>query len=403
MTKKLFWEDPYLSTFTSSVISVEENENWPGKFLVVLDETGFYPEGGGQPWDEGNIGDGYVSYVFIKDGVIYHVVDQDPGKGAIQKCRIDWDRRFDFMQQHLGQHILSSVFEKHHNAETVGFHLGTETVTIDLTMDSISDEELQKVELEANNQIYKNLKVQSLFPSVEGLKELPLRKQPTTDEDIRIIEIKDYDYSPCGGTHPAYTGEVGMVKVRKWEKVRGNIRIEFACGLRALKDFIWKNQQINSISALLSLKDVEAYEGTERIYRELRDLNKKYNQQSRLLLEYQVKEYHREAEEYQGISLVSLVFEDKDMKQLQTLAAALNQYPNTVALLAAKGDKAQVVFTRSKDLSLDISKLFKEVIGLIDGKGGGNPITAQGGGDNVANLQGLMDAAVIKLKHEYVK
>ncbi len=403
MTKKLYWEDGTLSSFNSNILSVESYEKDPSKYVVVLGETAFYPEGGGQPSDEGTIDGKTVEYVYEEEGTIYHVMDIAPPLQQNVECKINWQRRFDFMQQHLGQHILSAVFEKNLSADTIGFHLGNEFVTIDITKDTLSYDEVKEIEMEANSIIYKNLNVYSHFPSTEELKKFPLRKAPSVSEGIRIVEIADFDYSPCGGTHPSNTGSVGIIKVRKWEKMKGQVRVEFVCGFRALKDFAWKNQQINEMSNLLSIKDVETQTFVERLVDENKILHKTVRNYKKELLDYQIKELHQSGELYNGCNLVTKIFEQEDFKNLQFMATNLSQFPKTIALLAIKGEKSQLIFTRSKDIEVNINKLFKEVIDMIDGKGGGNPQTAQGGGSNTSNLEGLMMAAVMKLKNEYLK
>jgi len=241
------------------------------------------------------------------------------------------------------------------------------------------------------------------YPNDEELKKFPLRKAPSVTEGIRIVEVEGYDFSPCGGTHPLQTGSVGQIKIRKWEKMKGHIRVEFVCGGRALKDAAWKNQQINDISNLLSIKDVETQEFVEKLVADSRRLDKTLRTYRKELMDYQIKELHASAEVHKDCSLVVKIFDGEDFKTLQSMASSLNQYPNTVAFLATKTDKAQVVFTRSKDLNINMNQLFKEVIDLIDGRGGGNPQTAQGGGSNLSNLEGLMMAAVMKIKNEYLK
>ncbi|AKL95843.1 alanyl-tRNA synthetase AlaS [Clostridium aceticum] len=402
-TEKLFWQNTYLKEFTANILSTGVYEKDPTKSFIVLDKTAFYPEGGGQPWDEGKIGNSNVSYVYEEEEIIYHVVDQ----ALIEKenifCSIDWGRRFDFMQQHLGQHILSRVFEELYDANTVGFHLGNDFVTIDINKPSLSFEEIQLVEEKANKVIYDNLEVVSLFPTKDEVLQLPLRKQPTVEDGIRIVKIDEIDYSPCAGTHPKNTGSVGIIKIRKWEKNKSNLRIEFICGSRALEDFYWKNIQINEVSNLLSVKDIETQDAVTRLYQEHRELNKTLKSLKKSLLDYRVKELHLSAREAGGYFLVVKEFEGEDFKDIKTIASALSLYPNTVALLGTKIDKAQVVFSCSKEVPINMNQLFKEVIPLINGKGGGNATSAQGGGDEAYNLESLLKAAEQKIIMEYIK
>ncbi|AOY77598.1 alanyl-tRNA editing protein [Clostridium formicaceticum] len=402
-TEKLFWQNPYLREFTANILSTEIYEKDPTKFIVIMDRTAFYPEGGGQPWDEGKIGNSNVSYVYEEEEIIYHVVDEAPTEKENIFCAIQWERRFDFMQQHLGQHILSHSFEELYNASTVGFHLGRDFVTIDIHQPSLTTEEIRLVEEKANKIIYDNLEVKSIFPTKDEVFKLPLRKQPSVEDNIRIIEIDGLDYSPCGGTHPKNTGSVGIIKIRKWEKNKDSLRIEFVCGLRGLKDFYWKNSQINELSNLLSVKDIEAQDAVTKLYQEHKELNKTLKNLKKTLLDYRVKELYLDAKEVKGYFLVVKEFEGEDFKELKTMASALSLYPKTIALLGTKNEKAQVVFSCSKEVPANMNQLFKEVISLINGKGGGNATSAQGGGDEIYNLESLLKAAEQKIMIEYIK
>ena len=402
-TKKLYWENPYLTEFNANIVTIAAYEKDPTKQVVVLDQTAFYPEGGGQPWDEGYIHNSEVIYVYEENNVIYHVVDPMSENQGEVLCRLNWQRRFDFMQQHLGQHILSSVIEELYDADTVGFHLGNDAVTIDITREALTSQEVETIEKKANEYIYKNLSVTIHYPNKEELLKFTLRKSPSVAEGIRIVEIDKTDFSPCGGTHPGNTGEVGIIKIKRLEKMRGNTRIEFICGNRALNDYIWKNSYINDIASLLSIKDIETFPFVERIFHDLRQLEKENRNLQKNLLDYQIKELHNQGEDYKNYKIVVKIFDGIDFKNLQHMATALNRYENTIIFLATKNEKAQVVFSRSQELNLDINKLFREVVGMINGKGGGNPMTAQGGGDDLANLEGMMEAAKIKLVKEYLK
>ncbi len=403
MTKKLYWENPYIKAFDARVISVEIYKEDPSKYLVTLDQTAFYPEGGGQPWDEGHINTARVSYVFEENDQIYHVVDCAPEINTQVSCQLDWDRRFDFMQQHLGQHILSSVIETLHNADTVGFHLGNDVVTIDIAKENLTAEEQAAIEDLANQYIYRDLPIHVHYPDQHMLQSFSLRKQPSVTDGVRIVEIDQLDYSPCGGTHPNRTGEVGILKIRRLDKMRGNIRIEFLCGKRALMDYSWKNSFINDIANRLSIKDTEVLSFFDKLHKDYRQLEKENRSLHKNLLDYQIKALYDEAPLHKGCKIIVQVYEGFDFKSLQYMASAISRYENAIALLSAKNDKAQVVFTRSQQLNIDISKLFKEVIGLINGKGGGNAVTAQGGGEDLSNLESMLEAARIKLINEYIK
>ncbi len=400
LVKKLYYENVYKKEFTANIIEVKEND---GKFHIVMDQTAFYPEGGGQPSDLGKIDDLIIEYVYEENQIIYHVAGQAPANFHNVNCHIDWDRRFDHMQQHLGQHILSACFEKLFDGETVGFHLGTDIVTVDITMESMLPTQAEKVEYLANQIIFNNLHVHPRHPDPDELKKMPLRKPPKVSENIRVIEVDQFDYSPCGGTHPNYTGEVGIIKIRKWEKAKGGIRVEFLCGNRALKDYHWKNNSINKTSALLSIKDVDTYEGVERLYNEYNQMKKEMRHLKNQLTDYEADFLYQKSDVYKKTKILVKVFEDRDVNALRVLAARIVSQPNIVILFGTKQDlKAQMLFSRSEEIDINMNQLFKEVAPMINGNGGGNPQTAQGGGSDISNLEGALQAAQQIIQNRYL-
>ena len=400
MVKKLYYENVYTKEFIANIIEVKEKE---GKFHIVLDQTAFYPEGGGQPNDLGKIDDLVIEYVYEENQMIYHVAGQAPAEFQNVKCVIDWERRFDYMQQHLGQHILSACFEKLFDGETIGFHLSTDTVTVDITMENMVPAQAEKIEYLANQIVFNNLHVHQHYPDQEDLKKMLLRKPPKVSENIRIIEVDQFDYSPCGGTHPNYTGEVGIIKIRRWEKMKGSIRVEFLCGNRALKDYYWKNNSINKISALLSIKDTDASEGVERIYNEYNQLKKDMKNLKDQLTDYEADLLYKNSTVHKHTRLLVKMFEDRDINELRILSAKIVSNPDIVVLFGVKHDsKAQMLFSRSKEIDINMNQLFKEVAPMIDGKGGGNPQTAQGGGSDIGNLEGALLAAQQIIKNRYL-
>jgi len=392
-TLKLYWENPYFKKVKANILSIDTYEKDPTKYVITLDKTIFYPEGGGQPSDQGKIDDAKVLYVYEQDNIIYHVVDKVPKKKDDVFCTLDWNRRFDFMQQHLGQHILTYAFINLYKANTIGFHLGDEIVTIDIDKSTLNDKDMETVEIYANEIIYKNLEVKSLFPTKEELANMPLVKKPSVDEDIRIIEIDGLDYTPCGGTHPKYTGSVGIIKIRKWENYKGNIRIEFICGKRCIQDFQWKNQQINNIANILSVKDIEVEDTVVKMYHNNKELNKSIKDYKKIILDYQVDKLYADAEKVSEYYIVLHEFNGEDMQDIMYISNSLSKYPNVISLLGTKNNLAQVVFSCSKDVPIKMNKLFKEFIFLIDGKGGGNATSAQGGGKNINNLSTFLKSA----------
>lgn len=398
--EKMFIDDSYILEFEANIVDVfSKDDQW----IVLLDKTFFYPEGGGQPSDIGAIENLSVSYVYEEEGIVYHVVDEFIEKGTKVKCKIDSNIRFDHMQQHCGQHILSAAFDNILGGNTVGFHLGEEFVTVDIDINTLSVEDAERVENLANEIVFKNLPIKYIYPSSDELKNFKLRKEPSVEENIRIVEIQGVDYSPCCGTHPNYTGEVGLIKIRKWEKYKDYYRVEFVCGMRALNDYRWKNNYINELSLMLSSKDTDLLCNAKKSFEELMLQSKQIKQLKDTNLNYEAESLYREAEEYKGIKIIKKLFADRDFKEVIALSNKITKYNSAVALLGTKSDTARMVFSSSKNININMNSLFKEVAPLINGKGGGNPHSAQGGGSDISNLESALESASIIIKNRYIK
>ena len=243
-------------------------------YYLKLDKTIFYPHlSGGQPRDEGHINGIPVVDVYEEDNNIIHVIKENIHSDKF-RLEINWPMRIDLMQQHTGQHLLSAGFYKLFNGDTVGFHLGSDYVYVDINLAELSWEEAEKIENYVNKIITSDFEIKTSYVDLKDLDKLDLRKDTKLDSNIRIVEIDSIDFSPCAGTHLRNTGELGMIKIRKWKKYKGNIRVEFVCGKRALKDFSWKNQAINDIALLLSSKDSDVYEKVNILYNQKREAEK---------------------------------------------------------------------------------------------------------------------------------
>ncbi|HOE56323.1 MAG TPA: DHHA1 domain-containing protein [Bacillota bacterium] len=375
-TERLFDNDPYLKQFEAEVLEVLPYE---GKYGVVLDRTAFYPEGGGQPSDSGCLDDTTVLKVIEKDGEILHIVDKHFGVKTI-KGSIDWARRFDLMQQHTGQHILSACFEELFGGSTDSFHMGKDISSIEINIVSFSVNDAEYLENKANAIIYRNLPITVRVVSGEELPNLPLRKMPKVTENIRIINIKDVDCSPCGGTHVKATGEVGMIKIKNWEKCKGGIRFTFVCGGRALGDYRLYNSIIRTLGEKLSVKDINIEEAVNKMLNDFKNTEKRLLLSARELIKLEAENIIEKYPADGGIRLVSRIFDNRNINDVKLLAQYLTQVPNTVALLACRNESAQAIFSRSEDVSIDMDSIFKAAIHIIDGKGGGNSRAAQGGG-----------------------
>lgn len=391
MTIQLFNKNTYIKEFNANILQIVEKDD---KFLVELNQTAFYPEGGGQPSDVGYIDDIQVTYVYEEQDKIYHVVDKLPSKLENIKCKIDWEKRFDHMQQHLGQHILSAAFEKLYDANTIGFHLSENSVTIDIDK-VLSNEDIRKVEYFTNQIVFNDLLVQILYPTEEELANLPLRKLPTVTDNIRIVKLDDFDYSPCCGTHPNRTGEVGLIKIRRYEKYKSGLRIDFVCGDRALRDYLMKNDIVNSISSNLSVKFDEILSSIERMNTELQNLKKENKGLKEEITNFESINLLNTAEIVNGIKIIKKTYHHKELGEVKKLSSSLvNNHSCIVIFGINTNNQARLLFSRSKDLNkINMNEILNYCIPLIDGKGGGSPFSAQGGGKSVYNLESAIDVA----------
>ena len=260
MTEKLYYIDSYISEFSAKVISVTEVD---GAYEVVLDKTAFFPEEGGQSSDRGYIGESYVSYVYEKDGIIYHRVDTPP-VGTDAYCKIDFAERFDKMQQHTAEHILSGVIHALYGYNNVGFHLGEDIVTFDIDH-PLTREQLDEVENLANRAVFDNIKIETSFPAPDELEKTFYRSKLDLTENVRIVKIGEVDSCACCAPHVAYTGEVGIIKILDFMRYKGGIRLHARCGLAALADYNQKYRSGYAISTKLSVKQNEIFSATERL------------------------------------------------------------------------------------------------------------------------------------------
>lgn len=378
---KIFYENQYIKEFKSKVIEVKIKDN---KYHIVLDKTAFFPGGGGQQYDLGEIDGKEIENIYEENKEIYHVVSEEIKVGNIVQCTIDWDRREDGMHQHLGQHILSGCFFKLFNANTVSIHLGKEISTVDI-IGHLSENQVREAEALANKIIRNNVIVDFLTPNKEELESLNLRRDlPNTDEEIRVVKIGDLDINACCGVHPSKTLDLRMIKIKKFEKNKGNTRIEFLAGKRAIEDSLNKDKILREICNYLSSNEDEIFNGIKNMESELEALKITKKKMEDELLNY---EYLKILEEIkvESSTVIKKVFKDKPKNYLGKLANRLVEDNNIVCLFANILDgKAEVIFASSKSNDdLDMGKLLKEYISKINGKGGGRKNFAQGVGENI--------------------
>lgn len=402
MTNKLFYTDPYLQSFSAVVLKQNQDEN--GSWYVVLNQTAFYPTGGGQPYDTGMIGDSKVINVEEIDGEIRHYLEAPLSEiGAEKNCQINWERRFDHMQQHCGQHILSAAFEQLFDYDTVGFHLGNDIVTIDLETEQLTEEEAARAEELANQIIIQNRPIEIKWVTEDELSQYPLRKAPKVKENIRLVMIKDFDYNGCGGTHPHGTGEVSALKILTWERQRKNIRLQFVCGKRVINQLGQKQKILQDLTKLLNSPESEMVQAVTRILENGKSLDKSLEQAREQLLQYEAQEWRRT--NYDENHVISRVFQNRSIQELQKLARMITMEDDAALVLAVSENenRLQLVCARGNSRSENMKNLIVNALSLINGKGGGNPSFAQGGGDLSMSGEQILEHLFTLLKQENVQ
>ena len=394
--EKLYYEDQYLKEFIAEVTEVIEKNNL---YYVSLDKTAFFPGGGGQHCDLGYIDNHRVIDVIEENGKIYHVTEKRPIKIHRVNCKIDWDRRLDGMQQHLGQHVLSGCFFTLFNANTVSVHVGKDISTVDI-QGYLDEETIRKAEKMANEIIQENIKVEFLTPSKKELKKLNLRRDlPNTDEQIRIVKIGDLDINACCGVHPSRTLDVQAIKIKRWEKHKGATRIEYLAGKRAINDYFNKDEFRNKICRFLNCGEADAINAINNLSSDLKSALSENREIKAEIGEYQIKDMIKEAKSIGDMYVVSKIYNGGDLKYISKIAEKISLNDNMIVLFAVKfEDKANLIFSASKNISnVSMNDLLKDAITLIDGRGGGSKFMAQGGGKNCSNLKGAMDYALRKI------
>ncbi len=408
-TERLYYSDSHLIEFEARVI--DKTERVSGWTAITLDRTAFYPTGGGQPSDTGTL-DGAKVVECIDDeqnGVLHVIQGPAPQVGAVVKGRINWARRLDHMQQHTGQHILSQAFITLFNAPTRSFRVLEEACEIDVDLPDPTSEVIERAVELANNVIWEDRSIAIRNVTSEEAAALPLRKDPAREGELRVIEIEGFDLTPCGGTHAYRTGEVGMIAVRHWERAKGLTRIEFVAGMRALADYRRANRTARAVAELYSSARDDAAKLTARVLDENKELHRRVRSLEEIAARVEAEELLREivggevsttrgSGVSSGLQVVARVFSDRDAESLKQLALALIVHPHTIALLGSHdSNTARLVFARSADAPGDMNALMKQACELLDGRGGGKPDMAQGGGKNVARLEEAIDLVVKSL------
>jgi alanyl-tRNA synthetase len=390
VTERLYYTDSFLHEFEAQVRSVTDVS---GRTALMLDRSAFYPSSGGQNSDTGWLEiDGAAADERLRvqevtedeqTGAVLHIVDSGPMNvrvGSTVRGAVDVERRRDHMQQHSGQHVLSAAFEKLYKFETVSFHMGDESCTIDLATLSIKPEQLRAAERLANEVIAEDRPVEIRFATPDEAQTMGVRKIPPAErEKLRLIDIRDFDLNACGGTHVRSTGQIGAILLRKTEKVRQGTRVEFVCGLRAVSATRRDFETLTEAAALFS---THIYEVPQQI-RKWQDEMKAAQKARHLLLE-EVAELEagrllQSAEQRGGQKLVVQYFGDRGLAFLKMLAQKLTPHGQVVALLGCGGAQPSLVFAQTPGWENDMGALMKQAVQALGTRGGGNRDMAQGG------------------------
>ena len=372
MTERLYYEDAYLTSFDGTVVAIRQNRGcW-----VALDRSAFYPTSGGQPFDTGTLNGIRVTDTEAdQEGVVWHQLETPIAEGTAVHGQIDWTRRRDHMEQHAGEHMLAGAIYEMLGGTTIGLHLGQEDSSIDVSLPDgrthLTEEEIIMLEDKVNSRIRMDAEIRCWFPSAEELKTLPLRKEPTVKEHVRIVAMGDFEMVACGGTHPASTGQIGQIKILSAIPSKGKMRVTFVCGGRAEKLFQLYMRSARKAGNVLSCP-VEKIAGCAgELKARLAEAERKVNrfETERILKEIRERE---ENESLKGICLSVTILEDAPARPV---SEAVSQYiaEDGKALLLSVGER--LTFARSRDVDIDMNELIRRVA-----RGGGRPDMASGAG-----------------------
>ncbi len=368
MTARIYYTDPYCRRFDAVVTRAFEHDGRPA---AALDRTAFYPTSGGQPFDVGRLGTADVVDVVAVEDEVVHVLSAPLLAGSAVSGEIDWNRRFDHMQQHTGQHVLSAAFDRLFDNRTVSFHMGAEVSTIDVARE-MSWEDIAQAENEANRVIWENRAVAIRFVSSEEAAALPLRKEPARGGVLRLIDVSGFDLSACGGTHVARTGAIGAIVVPAIEKFKGGVRVTFVCGGRALRVFRSLRQSVAGSVRALSVLPHELPAAVERMQGEAKELR-------RTVRAFQESLAAHEAARL-AAPLVVEALDGWDAHGLKLIAAEITRRTSAAVALISTTAPFAVVIARSADRPTDAGAVLRALTERYGGRGGGKSDLAQGGG-----------------------
>jgi alanyl-tRNA synthetase len=410
MTEHLYYQDSFLYEFDADVVGATTVDSRPA---IILDRTAFYPTSGGQVFDTGwiiPVGQAESDKLRVievaeqEDGNVLHFLETsahlEPGSPI--RGLIDADRRRDHMQQHSGQHVLSAAFVRALNMPTVSFHMGVESCSIDLDTKGLSSKQVEKAEELANEIVTENRSVSIRFVTNEEAKRLGLRKLPPAERDqLRLIDIHDFDLTACGGTHVTATGQIGSILLRKIEKVRQGWRVEFVCGKRAVNTARRDYTTLTESAGLLSTHLWDVPGQIRKSQEESRALKKSAEHTLAELAGLYASQMVAETPESDGSKVVLRVFPDRDLTFIKLVAQKIIRQSSTiVALLCVTSDPAALVFAQSSGQPFDMGALMKEALAKLGGRGGGSKDMAQGGPAQTAGIEATLKGMVEGLREK---
>ncbi|HKH71813.1 MAG TPA: DHHA1 domain-containing protein [Vicinamibacterales bacterium] len=376
MTERIYYTDAARRSFDAVVTAAVVHE---GTLAVVLDRTAFYPTSGGQPFDIGRLGTTDVVNTIDDGENVLHVVKSPLGVGETVRGEIDWVRRFDHMQQHTGQHVLSAAFDRVLDNRTMSFHMGGESATIDLARE-VSPADVERCVDEANRVVWEDRAVTIRFASPEEAARLPLRKEPVREGPLRLIDIADFDLSACGGTHVSRTGEIGLIAVTATEKFRGGMRLTFVCGGRALRALREYRDAVAGSVRALSVLPHELPATVERIQIEGKQARKTISRLQSDLAVHEAARLIAASPAVDGNRRTAHVVDGWDSAGIKAIASAMTAQAGIAVALLGTSAPMGLVVARSSDVALDANAVLQQLLKRFGGRGGGKAELAQGAG-----------------------
>lgn len=410
MTERLYYHDARQIAFDAGVQEVKETGAGASPIRVRLDRSAFYPASGGQPADRGTLAGAPVIDVQVEEGEVWHLLAEGasvPAVGTSVQGEIDWRRRFDLMQQHSGQHLLSQVFARLYGWETLSVHMGEEESTLDLDTSVIEAVQIEAAEDEANRQAWAALPIRVYFVDGAAIDTVPLRRPPKVSGAVRIVEIAEYDWSACGGTHCAITAEIAPIRILRSERRRGGVRLTFLCGGRAIEHGRQSDALLARAAEAFSTDVKEVPALITRALDRNKELQRRVDELTAQALTADARDLLARVETRDELRIVSVLRDDLDANGVRVLAATLAAEAGVVALVASRHEgKTLFAFARNAATTPDtlhtgnllhMGNLLRDTLNQAGGKGGGRPDFAQGGGVPAERAEGLLAWALAQL------